>query len=83
LYLFANYLFAHWHVTPAKANREKTQSFSFLNSFLMKGKCSKGEGKKKIWPSLRRHYPDQVHGCDLSHPAFGGTAPRGLISPQM
>ena len=34
---------------------------------------------RKIQPSLRRHYPDQVHGCDLSHSISKGTAPRGLI----
>ena len=34
---------------------------------------------RKIEPSLRRHYPDQVHGCDLSHPALSEIAPRGLI----
>jgi hypothetical protein len=34
----------------------------------MKGKCSKREGKIRNLPSLRRHYPDQVHGFDLSLP---------------
>jgi len=47
----------------------------------MKGNAAKRRNRK-IQPSLRRHYPDQVHGFNLSLPALKESTPR-IDSKQM